>query len=138
MLEEKLPVQQLIHWQIPSGLEIKSCPVQIFDAPPFAVEIHGKTLRHGGADRAVPDKADEVCVLMEADALDALVIHGVDAARQIGKAVAKVFNVHVKGVNTVNVTGKKKRMGRTEGKRADYKKAIVTLAPGESIEFFEA
>ena len=57
---------------------------------------------------------------------------------QIGKAVAKVFNVHVKGVNTVNVTGKKKRMGRTEGKRADYKKAIVTLAPGESIEFFEA
>ena len=57
---------------------------------------------------------------------------------QIGKAVAKVFSVHVKGVNTVNVTVKKKRMGRTEGKRADYKKAIVTLAPGESIEFFEA
>ena len=41
-------------------------------------------------------------------------------------------------VNTVNVLGKTKRMGRTSGKRPDYKKAIVKLAAGESIEFFEA
>ena len=40
-------------------------------------------------------------------------------------------------VNTVNVLGKTKRMGRTQGKRPDYKKAIVKLAPGETIEFFE-
>ena len=40
-------------------------------------------------------------------------------------------------VNTVRVLGKTKRMGRTQGKRPDYKKAIVKLAPGESIEFFE-
>jgi large subunit ribosomal protein L23 len=58
---------------------------------------------------------------------------------QIADAVAEVFNVKVEKVNTVNVKGKKKsmrRMGRTEGKRADYKKAIVKLAPGETIEFF--
>ena len=55
----------------------------------------------------------------------------------IAKAVAEVFKVKVAKVNTVNVTGKKKRMGRTEGKRPDYKKAIVKLAPGETIEFFE-
>ena len=56
---------------------------------------------------------------------------------EIAKAVAECFKVKVAKVNTVNVTGKKKRMGRTEGKRPDYKKAIVKLAPGETIEFFE-
>ena len=56
---------------------------------------------------------------------------------EIAKAVAEVFKVKVAKVNTVNVTGKKKRMGRTEGKRPDYKKAIVKLAPGETIEVFE-
>ena len=56
---------------------------------------------------------------------------------EIAKVVAEVFKVKVAKVNTVNVTGKKKRMGRTEGKRPDYKKAIVKLAPGETIEFFE-
>lgn len=56
---------------------------------------------------------------------------------QIGAAVAEVFKVKVDAVNTVNVLGKVKRMGRTQGKRSDYKKAIVKLAPGETIEFFE-
>ena len=56
---------------------------------------------------------------------------------EIAKAVAEVFKVKVAKVNTVNVLGKKKRMGRTQGKRPDYKKAIVKLAPGETIEFFE-
>ena len=56
---------------------------------------------------------------------------------EIAKAVSEIFKVKVAKVNTVNVLGKKKRMGRTQGKRPDYKKAIVKLAPGESIEFFE-
>ena len=56
---------------------------------------------------------------------------------EIAKAVAEVFKVKVAKVNTVNVIGKTKRMGRTQGKRPDYKKAIVKLAPGETIEFFE-
>ena len=56
---------------------------------------------------------------------------------EIAKAVSEIFKVKVAKVNTVNVIGKKKRMGRTQGKRPDYKKAIVKLAPGESIEFFE-
>ncbi len=57
---------------------------------------------------------------------------------EIAKAVESVFNVHVQKVNTVNVLGKTKRLGRTSGKRPDYKKAIVKLAAGESIEFFNA
>ena len=56
---------------------------------------------------------------------------------EIAKAVSEIFKVTVAKVNTVNVIGKTKRMGRTQGKRPDYKKAIVKLAPGETIEFFE-
>ena len=56
----------------------------------------------------------------------------------VAKAVASIFNVKVESVNTVNVLGKVKRMGRSMGKRSDYKKAIVKLAAGESIEFFQA
>ena len=86
--EENLPVQQPVHRQIPSGLEIIARPVQILDVPPLAVKVHGESLCHGGTDRAVMDKADEVRVLVEADALDLFVIHGIDAVRQVGKAVA--------------------------------------------------
>lgn len=57
---------------------------------------------------------------------------------EIAKAVKEIFNVKVEKVNTVNVKGKTKRIGRTSGKRADYKKAIVKLAEGSTIEFFNA
>lgn len=56
---------------------------------------------------------------------------------QISQAVADIFKVTVAKVNTMNVEGKKKRVGRTVGKRSDFKKAIVTLAPGQTIQFFE-
>ncbi len=56
---------------------------------------------------------------------------------EIAKAVAEIFNVKVVSVNTVNVAGKVKRIGRKTGRRPDYKKAIVKLAPGETIQFFE-
>ena len=57
---------------------------------------------------------------------------------EIAKAISQILNVKVVSVNTVNVEGKVKRMGRSIGKRSDYKKAIVKLAAGETIEFFEA
>ncbi|CUH95151.1 hypothetical protein P22_1221 [Propionispora sp. 2/2-37] len=56
---------------------------------------------------------------------------------EIRQAVEQVFKVKVEAVNTLRVLGKTKRMGRTEGKRPDFKKAVVKLAPGERIEFFE-
>ena len=49
----------------------------------------------------------------------------------------KSSNVKVEKVATIRVLGKTKRMGRTQGKRSDYKKAIVTLKAGESITLFE-
>ena len=56
---------------------------------------------------------------------------------QIRQAVEQVFKVKVLDVNTIRVLGKFKRMGKTEGKRPDYKKAVVKLAPGQTIAFFE-
>jgi large subunit ribosomal protein L23 len=56
---------------------------------------------------------------------------------EIRKAVEEVFKVKVLAVNTVHMKGKKKRLGRTEGARPDWKKAIVTLAPGEKLKGFE-
>jgi large subunit ribosomal protein L23 len=56
---------------------------------------------------------------------------------EIKKAVESVFNVKVAGVRTMQVKGKTKRRGWIVGKRRDWKKAIVTLMPGERIDFFE-
>ena len=56
---------------------------------------------------------------------------------EIRKAVEELFKVKVLAVNTINMKGKKKRMGRTEGVRSAWKKAIVTLAPGVNIPGLE-
>jgi len=61
-----------------------------------------------------------------------------DANRvEIKNAVEKAFNAQVKQVRTVQVKGKIKQRGRIIGKRKDWKKAIVTLMPGQRIDFFE-
>ena len=57
---------------------------------------------------------------------------------EIRQAVETLFKTKVLSVKTMNMKGKKRRMGRTIGKRPDWKKVIVTLAPGENIEFFES
>lgn len=57
---------------------------------------------------------------------------------EIKKAVEKLFNVKVKDVNTINMTGKVIRMGVHSGRRPSWKKAVVTLAEGSKpIEIFE-
>jgi len=54
---------------------------------------------------------------------------------EIKAAVEKLFNVKVEAVQTTNVKGKSKRFGRFEGRRSDWKKAYVTLAAGQEIDF---
>lgn len=56
---------------------------------------------------------------------------------EIRRAVEQVFNARVVNVRTIRMNGKIKRFGRTLGKRRNWKKAIVTLAQGEHVEFFE-
>src|SRR2546425_13212193 len=53
---------------------------------------------------------------------------------EIRAAVEAVFNVKVAAVRTASYEGKLKRMGRFAGRRPDWKKAVVTLAPGHKID----
>jgi large subunit ribosomal protein L23 len=56
---------------------------------------------------------------------------------QIKSAVEELFKVRVEEVTTMRMHGKPKRLGRFEGRRADWKKAVVKLKKGETIELFE-
>ncbi|MBQ1662313.1 MAG: 50S ribosomal protein L23 [Treponema sp.] len=56
---------------------------------------------------------------------------------QIKEAVRKLFNVNVVDCTTMNVRGKMKRLRGRPGRTSSYKKAIVKLAPGETIKVFE-
>lgn len=57
--------------------------------------------------------------------------------RDISRAIELAFDVHVSSVNTLRTHGKIKTYGRSRTKQPDTKKAIVTLASGESIQLFE-
>jgi large subunit ribosomal protein L23 len=56
---------------------------------------------------------------------------------QIQRAVEDLFGVKVLAVRTMRMPRKKRRVGRHEGRKPEWKKAIVQLAPGQAIEFFE-
>ncbi len=56
--------------------------------------------------------------------------------KEIKRAVESLFNVKVESVNTMIVKGKRKRMGRFSGYRPNWKKAIVKLAEGQTIDKF--
>ncbi|MDP2234390.1 MAG: 50S ribosomal protein L23 [Actinomycetota bacterium] len=56
---------------------------------------------------------------------------------QIADAVSEIFSVTVTDVNTMNVTGKPRRLRHNKGVTRSWKKAIVTLKQGDAIEFFE-
>ena len=56
---------------------------------------------------------------------------------QIKESIEKSFKVSVLKVRTMNVRGKKKRLGRYQGLKSSWKKAIITLKEGDTIEYFE-
>ncbi len=56
---------------------------------------------------------------------------------EVRQAVEEIFKVKVEKVATINVRGKLKRYGRSTGRRSDRKKAIITLKPGEKLDFIE-
>ncbi len=56
---------------------------------------------------------------------------------EVAGAVEKLFKVKVLEVHVMNVTGKKKRVGKIMGEKRSWKKAIVTLKPGDKIEIYE-
>ena len=64
-------------------------------------------------------------------------VHPDASKTQIRAAIEELFGVKVTGVWTSNQRGKEKRVGRTAGRRPNWKKAIVKLREGDSIEIFE-
>jgi large subunit ribosomal protein L23 len=61
-----------------------------------------------------------------------------DASKdEIRKAIETLFKVKVEKVRTLNLLGKIRRVGKHAGKRPDWKKAYVTLAEGQRIDFFD-
>ena len=56
---------------------------------------------------------------------------------EIAQAVEALFNVKVQSVRTMQYRGKERRVGRHVGRRANWKKAVVTLREGDTIEIFE-
>ena len=68
----------------------------------------------------------------------AFAVHRNATRIDIRRAVETVFSVKVASVNVMNVRGKKKRQGRFSGKRADWRKAFITLKEGEKIELYES
>ena len=56
----------------------------------------------------------------------------------IARAVEEIFSVNVVGVNVIKMRSKPKRRGAVQGRTSSGKKAIVELAPGQKIEFFES
>lgn len=56
---------------------------------------------------------------------------------EIKRAAEEVLKVKIDSVNIINTKGKRKRLGRYEGKRSDLKKAVLTIKKGEKLELFE-
>lgn len=84
-----------------------------------------------------PYITEKVSMMQEAENKVAFVVNKDANKIEIRKAVEQKFDVQVKKVATINLEGKLKRMGRFQGRRANWKKAIVTLREGFKIDFFE-
>ena len=83
-----------------------------------------------------PVVSEKSYALIDANAYT-FVVHPNANKTEIRKAVETIWGVRVVGVNTINRKGKVKRFRYATGKRADTKRAIVKLAPGDKIELFE-
>ena len=75
--------------------------------------------------------------LLQAQGRYAFEVAAKDNKQQIKQAVETAFKVGVTAVNTMTVPGKQRRVGRRQVLTSPWKKAIVTLKPGDKIELFE-
>lgn len=85
-----------------------------------------------------PVVTEKVHIQKEADNKITFKVHKNANKFDIKKAVEKILSVNVLKVNIMNRIGKKKRLGKFEGRRSGYKKAVVTLAKGDKVPMFEA
>ena len=79
----------------------------------------------------------EKYTILQAQGKYAFEVAGAATKPMIKEAVEKAFNVTVTGMNLMNVAGKTRRLGRRELPAKPWKKAVVTLKPGDKNELFE-
>jgi large subunit ribosomal protein L23 len=84
-----------------------------------------------------PMISEKMEYLQEAQRKYAFKVHPSANKIEIRQAVEAIYNVTVTDVNVMNRRGKKRRVRYTEGRRSNWKKAVVTLKEGDSIEYFE-
>ena len=103
-------------------------PHQIIKRPILTEK--GTSLKEsGGMPKTTDEKDRRSKVLFE--------VHGDANKVQVRQAIEALFSVKVVDVHTQIVRGKEKRVGRFVGRKPNWKKAIITLAAGNKIEFFE-
>ncbi len=85
-----------------------------------------------------PLLTEKITSIRETKNAVAFAVDGKATKIDVRRAVEKIFQVKVSGVNVQNVQGKRKRQGRYLGKRSDWRKAIVTLKEGEKIDLYES
>ncbi|EZQ13978.1 50S ribosomal protein L23 [Pseudomonas sp. G11-1] len=85
-----------------------------------------------------PHVSEKATVLAETNSQIVFKVDTTATKLEIKKAVEQLFNVKVDRVSTLNVKGKTKRTVRGLGKRNDWKKAYVSLEPGQDIDFASA
>ncbi|MGE3153139.1 MAG: 50S ribosomal protein L23 [Nitrospiraceae bacterium] len=85
-----------------------------------------------------PLLTEKVTALRESRNTIAFVVSARANRVEVRRAVESLLKVKVERVNILNVMGKVKRLGRFVGKRQDWKKALVTLKPGEKLELYES
>ncbi len=84
-----------------------------------------------------PVVTEESAMLQETDRTYTFIVAKDANKIEIRNAVQSLFDVKVEGVRTAVYRGKWRRMGRSEGRKASYKKAIVKLAEGDAIDVYE-
>ncbi len=84
-----------------------------------------------------PVVTEESAMLQETDRTYTFIVAKDANKIEIKNAVQSLFDVRVEGVRTAVYRGKWRRMGRSEGRRASFKKAIVKLAEGDAIDVYE-
>ena len=85
-----------------------------------------------------PLLTEKITGLRETTNTVGFIVHPAANRVQIKQAVETLLKVKVVKVNVMNVHGKVKRLGRFSGKRSDWRKAFVTLKPGEKLEMYES
>ncbi len=84
-----------------------------------------------------PLLTEKVNIMREEDNVVSFAVNPRASKFDIQKAVEELFNVKVRNVRTMRMHRKKRRIGKHIGEKAEWKKAMVKLEEGQSIEFFE-